>query len=195
MVLGRRLILASGSPRRQEMLSSLGLEFDVLPAQVDESLAEGEMARNAVQRLAIAKAESLPEPEQNQFILAADTLVALGSRILGKPTSQGDALRMLRVLADREHRVITAYCLRGHDFQETGVAITHVRFRALNQKELLAYAQSGEPLDKAGAYAVQGLGAALVEDISGSYSNVVGLPLSPVLEMLQRRGVIEPLVV
>ena len=190
-----KLILASGSPRRREMLSSLGLVFEVLPTEVDEALREGELASEAAVRLAAAKAESVSPDGPGTVVLAADTLVAVGGRVLGKPLSDTDALRMLRLLSDREHRVITGYCLLGPDFKETGLAVTHVRFRALTNREMKAYVATGEPRDKAGAYAVQGLGVALVEEVNGSYSNVVGLPLAAVLEMLLRRGVIEPLVV
>lgn len=190
-----KLILASGSPRRREMLSTLGLVFEVLTTEVDEGLLDGELASEAAQRLATAKAESVSLNGAGTVVLAADTLVAVGGRILGKPQGEADALRMLRLLSDREHRVITGYCLKSADFREAGLAVTHVRFRALTLREMEAYVATGEPMDKAGAYAVQGLGAALVEEVNGSYSNVVGLPLAAVLEMMLRRGVIEPLVV
>ena len=169
----------------------MGLEFRLAPASVDESLSPGEAADQAAQRLAQAKARAV-EPQAGEAVLAADTLVVLGDRIMGKPADQGEAVAMLAALSGQEHQVLTGFCLR-HDGQERlGLGRSAVRFRALSDAEIAAYVASGEPRDKAGAYAVQGLGAALVSAVGGSYTNVVGLPLAAIIELLLAQDIIEP---
>lgn len=189
---GQRLLLASNSPRRQEMLARLGLEHKVAPAEVDEAIAPGEPAAEAARRLAQAKARTASQAWPGWVVLAADTLVTLESRVLGKPADLDEARAMLEALASREHQVVTGWCLALEGRERCGLTTTDVRFRALGQREIEAYVASGEPLGKAGAYAVQGLGAALVQEVRGSYTNVVGLPLSEVVAALLELGVIEP---
>lgn len=189
---GWSLILASASPRRQELLARVGLEFSLAPAQVNEDLQPSEAAEQAAQRLAQAKAQAAPSPELNTAVLAADTLVALGETVLGKPTDLAQARAMLQALSGQEHRVVTGFCLLSAGQAHSGLAVSRVRFRRLRPEEIEAYLASGEPMGKAGAYAVQGLGAALVEAVSGSYTNVVGLPLAAVLELLMQQGVVQP---
>ncbi len=188
---GKRLVLASASPRRLEMLGRLGLHFDMAPAQIDEAILPGEDAGAAAQRLAQLKAAAISAMQPGAAVLAADTLVTADGRILGKPENDAQAREMLRFLSGREHRVVTGYCLRNGGQAESGLAETRVRFRNLSANEIEAYVASGEPRDKAGAYAVQGAGAALVEAVSGSYTNVVGLPLAACVVLLLKRGVIE----
>ena len=188
---GRGLVLASASPRRREMLARMGLSFRLAPAEVDESLLPGETAEAAATRLARAKARAV-EPGPGETVLAADTLVVLGGEIMGKPAGFSQAARMLERLSGAEHWVLTGFCLRDAAGEETGLGRSMVAFRRLAPREIAAYVASGEPLDKAGAYAVQGLGAALVSQVRGSYTNVVGLPLAAVIELLLGRGVIEP---
>jgi septum formation protein len=189
---GVRLVLASASPRRVRLLSRLGLSFDLAPAQVDESLEPGETADGAAVRLARAKAAAAAAAWPAAAVLAADTLVEAGGRVLGKPADDREARAMLELLSGREHRVVTGYCLRDQDGEHTGLGESRVRFRRLAAAEMAAYVASGEPRDKAGAYAVQGVGAALVEEVSGSYTNVVGLPLAACVELLLRRRIIAP---
>ncbi len=189
---GQRLLLASNSPRRREMLTRLGIEYLLAPAEVDETTATGEPAREAARRLALAKANASAQTHPGWVVLAADTLVTLDSRVLGKPSDGDEAATMLTELAGREHQVVTGWCLIAEGRRLCGLSETTVRFRALSPQEIVAYLASGEPMDKAGAYAVQGLGAALVEEVRGSYTNVVGLPLSEVMAALLELGVIEP---
>jgi len=188
---GRELVLASGSPRRREMLAALGLAFVVRPVEVDETLDPAEDAARAAARLSLAKARAA-RLAAGQAVLTADTLVGVAGRVLGKPADPAEAMKMLASLSGQEHQVLTGFCLGlgGEIFQ--GSAVSRVRFRALSPAEIAAYVATGEPLDKAGAYGVQGIGAALVEHIEGSYSNVVGLPLAAVVSLLLEKGVIEP---
>ncbi|MFH1033705.1 MAG: Maf family protein [Pseudomonadota bacterium] len=189
---GVRLVLASASPRRQEFLRRLGLVFEIVPAGGDEALLPGEAAPDAAQRLARQKAREVAAQRPGATVLAADTLVVLGEEILGKPRDLAQARRMLEMLSGAEHQVVTGFCLRHQGREHRGRAISHVSFRRLGPGEIAAYLASSEPLGKAGAYAVQGLGAALVEEVSGSYTNVVGLPLARVVALLLARGIIEP---
>ena len=189
---GVELVLASGSPRRKELLERVGLAFRVAPAQVDESLEPGEPAGRAARRLARAKAAVVAGREPEAAVLAADTLVALEDQILGKPRDETEARHMLERLSGREHVVVTGFCLRHQGGEAHGLGSTRVRFRRLSRAEITAYVASGEPRGKAGAYAVQGLGAALVEEVCGSYTNVVGLPLAACVELMLARGIIAP---
>lgn len=190
---GKRLVLASASPRRLEMLGRLGLHFDMAPAQIDEAILPGEDASAAAERLAQLKAAAVSPVMPGAAILAADTLVTADGRILGKPKDDAQAKEMLQFLSGRGHRVVTGFCLRADGQVDSGLAETKVRFRKLSTAEIEAYVASGEPRDKAGAYAVQGSGAAMVEAVSGSYTNVVGLPLAASVVLLLKRGVIEPM--
>ncbi len=172
-----RLVLASASPRRRELLAALGLAPAVRPAAVDETPLAGEPAADCVLRLARAKAEAAANP--GELVLAADTLVVLDGEILGKPAGADEAAAMLARLAGRDHLVLTGVAVRDADAGATAGAVesTRVTLGSLDAPRISAYVATGEPLDKAGAYAIQGLGALFVERIDGNYSNVVGLPL------------------
>lgn len=174
------------------MLTRLGIAFEPAPADVDESITPQEPAGEAAQRLALAKARAAAGARPGWTVLAADTLVTLDDLVLGKPHDLAEARVMLERLAGREHVVVTGWCLVHAGEERCGLAETGVRFRDLGAGEIAAYVASGEPMGKAGAYAVQGLGAALVAAVHGSYTNVVGLPLSEVVAALLEMGVIEP---
>lgn len=182
------LVLASGSPRRRELLQGLGLEFEVRPADIDETPFAGEVAGSYVLRLAEGKARAVARP--GELVLAADTVVAIDGRLLGKPEDPADARRMLAELSGRAHQVLTGIALCDVDraLLLAQMEVTQVRFAVLDAAEIAWYVDSGEPLDKAGAYAIQGQGAIFVEAIEGSYSNVVGLPLALLYRLLRRMG-------
>ncbi len=182
-----KFMLASGSPRRREILYLLGLEHEVRPPDVDERLRPGEEPGVQARRLAVEKASSTAA-DGDDLILAADTLVVLGEEILGKPVDEADAVRMLMKLQGRGHEVHTGLALRFGDRIESDVAVTRVWFRSLDAAECEEYVASGEPLDKAGAYGIQGLGAVLVQRIEGEYFNVMGLPVQLLLSLLARFG-------
>jgi septum formation protein len=182
------LILASSSPRRRELLDLLGLSFRVVPSSIDETLMDGEAPEAHVQRLARAKAHDVAQKVPGYWVIGADTIVVLGDRILGKPLDGDDARAMLSLLADRTHRVYTGYALTHHGFPEkerVRCVCSKVSMRNLSAEEIDGYVNSGEPMDKAGAYAIQGIGAAIVSTVAGSYTNVVGLPLCEVAADLQ----------
>ena len=181
------LHLASSSPRRQEILAALGLSFSVGGVDVDERRLDGESAEAMVIRLAQAKASAV-EIDGPQIVLGADTAVALGEEVFGKPRDRDDALGTLSRLSGRTHRVVTGIALRSGQELRTALSATEVRFREISPDEALAYWQSGEPCDKAGAYAIQGRGGAFVEAISGSYSGVVGLPVFETVRLLHDAG-------
>jgi septum formation protein len=188
---GVGLVLASASPRRRQMLADLGLTIRLAPSHIDEIVLPGENAAQAAQRLAAAKAAAVATGPYDT-VLAADTLVVLGEHIMGKPQDQAEAADMLRRLSGARHEVITGYCLVNQAWRKEGLGRSQVTFREISEAEIAAYIATGEPLDKAGAYAVQGLGGALVKEVSGSYTNVVGLPLSAVIELLLEQGLIHP---
>ena len=188
----RPLILASTSPRRQQLLRDAGVEFTLAAPAVAEQANPSEAPEAQAQRLALAKARAVAErSEAERCVLAADTLVVIGEEVLGKPGCEEEASEMLLRLADRTHRVLTGFALlvTGTAIQEVGVEQSRVRMRAITREEARAYAAGGEPMDKAGAYAVQGDGGRFVESIQGSRSNVIGLPLEVVLPRLARLGV------
>ena len=181
---GLHLILASGSPQRSTLLRQAGFTFQVMIPDIDEAPLPNEAPRDFVCRTAREKAESLPA--QDAIILAADTAVVDGSRILGKPTDTNDAIRMLRSLSGRTHEVMTGVCLRFPDRTDCFHIETRVTFRTLSEQEIVDYVASGEPMDKAGSYAIQGGAAKMVRTVEGSYSNVVGLPICEVVERINR---------
>lgn len=181
-------VLASRSPRRRSLLASVGLNPEVQASDVDETPEPAEDPVAYGQRVASAKAAASPSP---LLVLAADTVVAKDGVIFGKAVDEADARRMLRALSGQLHHVHTAVALRPdlHASIESIVVSTEVRFRALTDGEISRYVASGEPMDKAGAYGIQGLGGALVASVRGSYTNVVGLPLEETLALLSRRGI------
>lgn len=182
------LILASGSPRRRELLRGLGIEFTVRPVKVDESPLSGEEPTDHVLRLARLKSRARLGP--GELVLAADTIVVIDGEILGKPNDAVNARQMLRRLAGRRHTVLTGVCLVLGDTQQavTGVESSDVSMSDLSDEEIRWYVDTGEPLDKAGSYAIQGLGALLVTEVYGNYTNVVGLPLPLTQKLLRRLG-------
>ena len=178
------LILASQSPRRAELLHQVGIAFQVEPASVDERPEPDEPAEDYVRRIATAKAEMVHRRNPNSPVLGADTAVVLDDRILGKPDDRDDAIEMLLALSGRTHQVMTGVALIT-DRCDYRLSTSQVSFRRLDAAEAAAYWETGEPADKAGAYAVQGLAAAFIERIEGSYSGIMGLPLFETLQMLK----------
>ncbi len=181
------LLLASSSPRRREILSALGLQFVVQKIAVDERVLPGETPEQMVLRLAEAKANA-PATGPGDFVIGADTAVVLDGTALGKPVDRADALDMLMRLSGRSHSVLTGVALRGPQGVRSTLSRTEVSFREISRDEALAYWHSGEPGDKAGAYGIQGLGGMFVENVSGSYSGVVGLPVFETTELLRQAG-------
>lgn len=185
------LILASGSPRRRELLAGLGLRFDVVTSDVEERPGEGETVETYVERLAREKAAAVAGKHPDAWIIAADTVVWLDGRILEKPLDREDAVRMLGTIAGREHVVYTGTALvnRARRWERASVTSTRVRMVTMPRDEIEWYVGTGEPMDKAGAYAVQGIGAMFIDSVHGNYTNVVGLPLAPLLRMLREAGI------
>jgi septum formation protein len=208
----RRLVLASASPRRRELLAQAGYAFEVRPAHVNEDLRPGEDAIAYVVRLAREKAlavfnqlsklgalgldsetwESTTSDPQSLTVLGADTTVTLDNHILAKPEDAADAARMLRMLSGRTHRVITGVAIATPKGVEVAAEVTGVQFRTMSEEEIAAYVASGEPMDKAGAYAIQGLAAKWIPRVEGCYFNVVGLPLALVATMLEEADSSQP---
>lgn len=187
-------ILASQSPRRRELLTSIGLQFEVMPSNVPEVRGAGESPEEYVARLSRAKAEAIATRHPDAWVIAADTTVLLGDELLEKPADHDDAKRMLATIAGKTHIVYSGVTLRNvsRDWRDTRVAESEVRMLPLDARDIAWYVSTGEPLDKAGAYAVQGIGAMFIDSIHGSYTNVVGLPLALLFQMLRRAG-IDPL--
>jgi nucleoside triphosphate pyrophosphatase len=188
-----RLILASESPRRYELLKQVGLHFDVIPSGIEEDYIKGESPRKHVLRLAEAKALDVGNQHPDRWIIAADTIVYVDHSILGKPKNREEAKKMLRRLSGKEHRVLTGFSVRhlerGKGDQEA--VQTAVKVKKLTQAEMEWYVETGEPFDKAGGYAVQGMGSFMIESIKGSYTNVVGLPIYELIQMLSRLGALK----
>jgi septum formation protein len=178
------LILASASPRRHELLSAAGIDHIVRPVSVSETPREGESSVTVVQRLAREKAEAARRTEE-EMVLGADTLVCVDGQHFGKPTDVDDAQRMLRSLSGREHWVVTGICLLRGAEVIVDVSSTAVSFASLTEEEITDYIRSGEPFDKAGAYAIQGLASKFIVSLQGSYQNVVGLPVALVYQHLR----------
>jgi len=188
------LILASASPRRRELLASIGVKFDVMPSNIPEVRQQGEAPEEYVARLSREKAEAIAGLQRDRWVIAADTTVLLGEQLLEKPVDRADAARMLATIAGRTHIVYSGVTLRRFDrgYRDTGVSESEVRMLPLSSRDIEWYVQTGEPLDKAGAYAVQGIGAMFIDSIHGSYTNVVGLPLALLFQMLRKAG-LDPL--
>lgn len=183
------LRLASASPRRRQLLDLIGVPHIVTPADIDETPRNGESADEYVRRLAREKAEAVCRVHQDLPVLAADTTVVVDGEILGKPESEAEAHTMLAKLSDREHLVYTGVALWHAGTIAVGTSTSKVRFAPLSAAEIHAYWQSGEPQGKAGAYAIQGLGAVFVRDLAGSYTGVMGLPLYETAELLRNAGI------
>lgn len=188
----KKIILASGSPRRQSYLKDMGIEFDIVKADVDEAVKPSEPPLAYVSRISKEKAVSVMENHPERWVLAADTIVYVGDVILGKPKDREDALKSLLILRGKSHYVATSFSLGCRDknnlHEET--VITEVTFGEFDEKTAQKYVDTGEPDDKAGSYGIQGLGASLVSGVKGSYSNVVGLPLWEVLVVLKRHNIV-----
>jgi len=198
------LVLASASPRRQELLRNAGIPFTVQPADINETPLPSESPRECAERLAREKALAVFQLNPQQWVLGADTIVVVDDIILGKPRDTGDAARMLRLLSGRTHLVITGVCIVGPvvrapvisgqwsvaSHTKTACETTLVTFGELSDDEIRFYVSTGEPMDKAGAYAIQGVASRWIPRIEGDYSNVVGLPVALVYRMLLERGVV-----
>lgn len=188
MTAAPRLILASRSPRRAELLSRLGLDFEILPAEIDESYRGDEMPADHTERLAREKAIAVARHHPEALVIGSDTIVIIGDDVLGKPADREEALEMLGRLADREHEVFTAVAVVQGGVVHSALETVRVRFRALDARDREEYVATGESLDKAGAYGIQGFGSALVESIHGDYFAVMGLPVVRTLDLLRRHG-------
>jgi septum formation protein len=191
------LVLASASPRRQELLRNAGIPFVARPTDIPETPNQDEAPRAFAERMAREKALAAFDQHSKDFVLGADTIVVVDSEILGKPRDNADAARMLRMLSGRTHQVITGVCLLGHKpnqnekektFEDVRSETTTVSMNALSEADIQSYISSGEPMDKAGAYAIQGRASRWIWRIEGDYFNVVGLPVSLVYRMMQEHG-------
>jgi septum formation protein len=183
------VILASASPRRRELLDLIGIAHEVRPADIDETALPAEAPIPHAERLARAKAHALAEGHPDIVVIAADTIVVVDGDILGKPRDEAHAAQMLRRLAGREHTVYTAIAVARGSQTESAVEAVRVTFRALTDDEIAAYIATREPMDKAGAYGIQGYGATIVERVEGDYFSVMGLGLRRLVELLERVGV------
>jgi septum formation protein len=184
-----QLILASGSPRRRQLLAAAGLDFDIAESGVHEHVLAGENADAHASRLAREKALAVSRRNPDALVIGADTTVECGGRIFDKPNDEADARAMLATLSGNVHLVVTAFALaRGGEVLESEAVRSHVRFRTLKAAEIDDYIRSGEPLDKAGAYGIQGTGATFITEVDGPRDNVMGLPVEPVLAALRRAG-------
>lgn len=187
----KQIVLASASPRRKELLSLTGLSFTVDASDIDEQIDNTIGPHNLARQLSLKKARAKAHNYKNSIIIAADTFIVYKGHIIGKPRNAQDAVRMLTMLNGKVHSVITGFTLLDTDTEKTvsRAVETRVWFRRLTRSEITAYVKTGEPMDKAGAYAIQGTGAVLVKRIEGDYANVVGLPVSEVIACLKRFGV------
>ncbi len=185
-----RLILASASPRRYELLRQVDLDFDVIPSRIEENYVKGESPRSHVLRLAEAKALDVGNQYPDRWVIAADTIVYVDHSVLGKPKSREEVIKMLRRLSGKEHQVLTGFSVLHLEKSKRDRAAvrTTVKVKKLTQAEIDWYVETGEPFDKAGGYAIQGVGSFMIESIKGSYTNVVGLPLCELIQMLSRLG-------
>ena len=184
-----RVVLASSSPRRRQLLELIGIEHDVLPSNIDETLRPRETPRRHAERLAREKASAIATREPGKITIAADTIVVINRKVLGKPRDEDDARRMLSMLSGREHTVITAVAVARGRKLRSAVEEVRVKFRRLREDEIDAYVATGEPMDKAGAYGIQGFGATIVDCVNGDYFAVMGLPLARLVTLLRDLGV------
>lgn len=188
----KKLILASASPRRHDFLSQLNLNFTTQACDIDETPRAGELPEDYVCRLAYEKAAVVGKGTPNGWALGADTIVCLGDTLLGKPQNEDHALETLLSLSGKKHKVVTAFCLysQKNKVSDVELVVTFVTFCSFTEEMAQNYIRTGEPMDKAGGYGIQGIGGVFVEKIEGSYSSVVGLPLVEVVKCLQKHGVI-----
>jgi septum formation protein len=184
------LVLASASPRRQELLRNAGITFEVQPAHIPEDPLPGEAAKDCAERLAREKALAVARQRPHDVVLGADTVVVVDDQLLGKPSDAADAARMLRMLSGRKHQVITGVCLVVNGHPSVASETTLVTVSEITEKDIADYVASGEPMDKAGAYAIQGIASRWIPRIEGDYGNVVGLPVALVYGMLRQAGVV-----
>lgn len=186
------IILASGSPRRRELLGLAGLSFEVMAATFDEDSVPLTEPSEYTKILSEQKALEIARQYPDHMVIGADTIVVIDEQILGKPSSKSDAMRMMKLLSGRTHRVFTGFCLAclSEQIIFTDSVVTDVTFKSLSDEEIAWYANTDEPYDKAGAYAVQGAGVFMIDSINGSYTNVIGLPVSTVLSRLMEKGFI-----
>ena len=182
------LVLASASPRRQELLRNAGIPFEAQPAHIAEDILPGEGAKECAERLAREKALAVARQRPHDCVLGADTVVVVDGQLLGKPFDAADAAHMLRMLSGREHQVITGVCLAVSGQSLVASETTFVTVSEITDKDIADYVASGEPMDKAGAYAIQGIASRWISRIEGDYSNVVGLPVALVFRMLRERA-------
>ncbi|MBQ2972908.1 MAG: septum formation inhibitor Maf [Clostridia bacterium] len=176
----KKIILASSSPRRKELMSTAGLDFEIIVKEVDESIPDGTSPVDAAKMTAKKKALAVAKDFENCTVIGADTIVVTDGKILGKPVDKEDACRMLRMLSGIEHEVITGVCIASGEKIDNFAVTSKVKFYELTDEEIEAYVATGEPMDKAGSYGIQGRGCTLVERIEGDYFNIVGLPVAEV---------------
>ena len=187
----KKIILASASPRRKELLEKIGLKFDVEPSDDEEDITSEIEPQKLVQQIAIKKAESVAVRYKDAIIIAADTIGVIGNKVIGKPHTANEARKMLKEISGKSHSVITGFTVLDTATNKilSRTVNTEVYIKKLTKQEIDAYVKTGEPLDKAGAYAIQGLGAVIVEKIEGDYYNVMGLPLNALTEALNEFGI------
>jgi septum formation protein len=184
-----RVVLASGSPRRRDLLNLIGISHEVRPANIDEAMRPREAPRRHAERLAREKASAIAVRDPDLIVIGADTVVVINRKVLGKPADAADAARMLGMLSGREHTVVTAVAVSRGRKLRSAVEEVRVKFRRLRDDEIEAYIATGEPMDKAGAYGIQGFGATIVERIDGDYFAVMGLPLGRLVGLMRDVGV------
>jgi septum formation protein len=184
------IVLASASPRRQQLLGNAGISFAAQTADISETPRAGEAPRDLAERLAREKAQAVFRLRPNDVVLGADTIVVVDAQILGKPRDAGEAARMLRLLSGRSHQVITGVCVMGPGFEKVRSEATLVTVCELTDPDIHTYIATGEPMDKAGAYAIQGFASRWIPRVEGDYCNVVGLPVALVYGILRKRGAI-----
>ncbi len=185
-----KFVLASASPRRKELLTSAGFEYEVHPANIDEIIPDGTPTESVAEVLAKQKAESVLKDYPDAVVLGSDTIVVLDGKILGKPHDKEDAANMLHSLSGREHQVYTGLCVCSKDKTCCMTSCTDVYFHKLSDELVSAYIETGEPMDKAGAYGAQGLGSVLVEKINGDFFTVMGLPIADAVRILAKFGIV-----
>ncbi len=183
------IVLASASPRRQELLRNASIAFDVQPANISEDPLPGESPHECARRLSREKAQAVSRIRPDSVVLGADTIVVVDDQMLGKPVDPADATRMLRLLSGKAHKVITGVCIQGPGFEDVDAETTSVTMATLDEEEIAFYVASGEPMDKAGGYAIQGIASRWITRIEGDYPNVVGLPVALVYRMLRKRKI------